>query len=177
MHINGGQNFALKIQVSQSSSVDDKPSGFRAVDGDTSGDFDQQTCTHSKHEDPMPTLVFNFPRSYLFTRFLVYNRDDEQGTRLKGFMLEALGENGKRVLRYQDKDKSPEFKTTYEVLNAVGWKRPIIKVEISQTYISDIDSVPILTVCEFESYGECPPRTWNLECEKCVGCYNDTCVW
>ncbi|KAI8773328.1 tyrosine-protein kinase receptor Tie-1, partial [Biomphalaria glabrata] len=86
--------------------------------------------------------------------------DDHQAIRLNGFRLISVDGNNNVV----DNIKDVEEKADPVYYLSVNTSRPIKSLSINETKVQGGDKVPILTLCELEAYGECPPGTWSLPC-------------
>ncbi|KAK6991044.1 tyrosine-protein kinase receptor Tie-1, partial [Biomphalaria glabrata] len=135
-----------------------------AVDGNSNTDSGNLSCTHTNNYsdyNPRFTLTLNCP--YIVNQFILYNRvDDYQAIRLNGFRLISVDGNNNVV----DDIKDVEEKADPVYYLSVNTSRPIKSLSINETKVQGGDKVPILTLCELEAYGECPPGTWSLPCTQ-----------
>ncbi|XP_055884504.1 multiple epidermal growth factor-like domains protein 10 [Biomphalaria glabrata] len=167
LYINGGRNVALKQSTSQTTTYSDKYGTFDAskgVDGNTSANFYRGlSCTHTDIYDPNPMWTVTFPLSEI-TRYILYNRDDENQNRLARFIL--VGENSGSQ-RFSFNDTSTTALLVYVVLDAA--KSNITQVKINAT--------EFLTLCEVEIYGVCYETTYGQNCSKTCSknCTNQKC--
>ena len=91
----GGNNIALKGKASQSS-TDLGATANRAIDGNTSGVFTNQSVTHSKQEnEPWWEVDLQSPQS--IDRITVWNRGDGTEARLAGYRVTVLDEARKEL--------------------------------------------------------------------------------
>ncbi|MDQ8195646.1 discoidin domain-containing protein [Coraliomargarita sp. SDUM461004] len=90
-----GKNIALNKAVSQSTTV---YGGIaeRAVDGNTNGDYNAQSVTHTKTDDANPWWEVDLGRQVDIESIRVYNREGN-ADRLEGFTIRIFDENRKRV--------------------------------------------------------------------------------
>ncbi|CAL1546982.1 unnamed protein product, partial [Lymnaea stagnalis] len=59
---------------------------------------------------------------------------------------------------------------------SVTFKNSETKNAIRKIQISSASSTTVLSLCEVEAYGECPPRKWGLQCkDSCPAECTDTC--
>ncbi|CAL1548640.1 unnamed protein product, partial [Lymnaea stagnalis] len=69
-----GRNIALKQNASQSSTYNsDSSRASNAVDGNTSGDFKDNSCTHTAEGDRTPLWNLTFSRPQFIQRYILYN--------------------------------------------------------------------------------------------------------
>ncbi|KAH9491432.1 hypothetical protein Btru_032161 [Bulinus truncatus] len=176
LFVNGGRNVALK-QNARQTSVMGRYMASLAVDGNTNGQFQQDSCTHTEGHDASPawTLVLDTPKK--ISRLVLYNRQDCCIERLTQFKLQAMGSSGDVVFAYNVSSLS--VMPLYDV--TVHPSKPIVQITIStalSTLMRDKYGYQnlILTLCEVELYGDCAPGTWGLECDKvCPTQCNDSC--
>ncbi|CAL1546510.1 unnamed protein product, partial [Lymnaea stagnalis] len=85
-----GRNIALKQNASQSSTYNsDSSRASNAVDGNTSGDFNNNSCTHTAGGDRNPHWNLTFSRPQFIQRYILYNRNI-LGRRLQSFQLNSF---------------------------------------------------------------------------------------
>ncbi|KAH9494750.1 hypothetical protein Btru_017789, partial [Bulinus truncatus] len=160
-----GRNVALKQVTWQSSNFSIENFVYdasKAVDGDTSGNFSKNSCSHTDVPDSTPTWSVRFKSSEI-TRYIIYNRASYQ-ERLHGFTLEAKGEGGGKFT-YKDNSTS----MVYTVLDSLKHNITNVTIDVKEY------TFPILTLCEVEIYGECQSGTWDLECKNCSASCSGTC--
>ncbi|KAH9494746.1 hypothetical protein Btru_017777, partial [Bulinus truncatus] len=163
------RNIALKQVTWQSSNYSEKNITYdasKAVDGDASGEFGKNSCTHTQVNDSTPTWNVRFKSSEI-TRYVLHNRNTNEvyTPRLDGFTLEANGERGEKFT-YKD---TTSTSLVYTVLDSL--KHNITNVTID---VKD-NTAHILTLCEVEMYGECQSGTWDLGCTSCPASCSGTC--
>ncbi|KAH9490840.1 hypothetical protein Btru_033530 [Bulinus truncatus] len=78
VYISKGRNVALRQTTTQTSTDYNGPS-YKAVDGNTSGIYSHNSCTHTDVTDTMPTWTLDLNSSYLINRIVIYNRDCPKG--------------------------------------------------------------------------------------------------
>ncbi|KAH9490848.1 hypothetical protein Btru_033547 [Bulinus truncatus] len=163
VYVSGGRNVALKQPTVQTSTYTDteKSKSMNAVDGNTSGNFDDKSCTHTAAGDTSPTWTVEFNETLMINKFVLYNRKSVENKRLIGFRLQAFNKDSILIMNYTDKET--EAQDIYYVnyfLNV-----PTHAVNITAFYYF---SGVYLTLCEVEIFGDCPGGKKGLEC-------NDTC--
>ncbi|XP_055887341.1 uncharacterized protein LOC106057666 isoform X2 [Biomphalaria glabrata] len=84
---------------------------------------------------------------------------DDKPDRLKYFDLQALDSNDTTIFSYHD-DQSTQMR--YTVLYFPGG--PVASVRVSEAYKMDDEPVPIVSINEFEAFGDCVPGHWGLDC-------------
>ena len=110
----GGQNVARGGRASQKNTAyggDAK----RAIDGNTSGDYNSGTQTHTEENTPEPWWQVDLGESYPLERIVVYNRrDGGHGKRLEGFTLAVLDEQQREVFR-RDGNPAPDAQAEFDL--------------------------------------------------------------
>ncbi|CAL1547298.1 unnamed protein product [Lymnaea stagnalis] len=185
LYISGGRNVALKQSASQTSTyVKDKRINIQAssaIDGKTDGNLFSETCSHTADGDLSPSWNVKFDRPQAVDRFVLYNRFFNDclpfpcADRLKHFILQSVDSNNNTILNYQD---ATETALSVYTVTVPGHLRalPVSGVHMNATVKVNSDPNPVLTICEFEAYGECAPGTWGLECNnQCNSSCNTTC--
>ncbi|KAI8773432.1 hypothetical protein BgiMline_014493 [Biomphalaria glabrata] len=163
--VSGGRNVALLQRTSQSSTHDSEEhyGAQRAVDGSVVPSCIEQGCTHTSLQDGQPSWTVTFDKPYNVNKFVLYNRFDDKPDRLKYFDLQALDSNDTTIFSYHD-DQSTQMR--YTVLYFPGG--PVASVRVSEAYKMDDEPVPIVSINEFEAFGDCVPGHWGLDCTtKC----------
>uniref|UniRef100_A0A2C9LEY1 protein-tyrosine-phosphatase n=1 Tax=Biomphalaria glabrata TaxID=6526 RepID=A0A2C9LEY1_BIOGL len=166
LYINGGRNFAYKQQTQQSSTYTEAQgtkvfSSNLAVDGNTDNDFGSGSCTHTAVGDKSPSFNLTFNTSYIVNQFILYNRNGINNNRLQGFRLSS----------FDDKNDSVDnIKDPYTSVQAIYFingssSKPIKYFTIKETNTA-CNQCPFITLCEVETYGECPPGKWSLPCTQ-----------
>ncbi|KAH9492069.1 hypothetical protein Btru_026744 [Bulinus truncatus] len=162
MYREGSRNIAFKQSASQSTIYSDDKGTFGAnlaVDGNTNGNFyGGGSCTHTRAGDPSPRFDLRLQSSYVINRFKLFNRDDDNKVRLKGFRLVAVDDRNESVFDY--KDQLRDVQSVYYVNVVV--QLPIKSITVNET----TELGKFLTICEMEAFGECPPGRWSLPCTK-----------
>ena len=90
----GGENIARRGEAKQSSTYADAVAA-RAIDGNTTGEYDKQSVAHTENEND-PWWEVDLKAAHPIERIVVWNRA-EAGERLKGFRVVALDEQRKVV--------------------------------------------------------------------------------
>ncbi|KAH9492071.1 Receptor-type tyrosine-protein phosphatase zeta [Bulinus truncatus] len=159
MYISGGRNFAYKQEAKLSTTYGEY-GGDRAVDGKTNSYFESNSCAHSDIYEDSPKLTVTLKQPVLIHRVVLYNRDKLQN-RLRSFYLEIFNSTQQKTFEYED--RSTVGQAVYEVnVNNSLAKQVVVSVKHKSPYHND--EKPILTICEMEVYGECPPGKWGLTC-------------
>ncbi|XP_055885032.1 uncharacterized protein LOC106072979 isoform X2 [Biomphalaria glabrata] len=173
LFVSGGRNFALFQQTSQSSSY--YSDGFNAkfaVDGRIIPSCLLGGCSHTHRWDSNPTWTVYFDQRVQINKFVLYNRIDDKQERLKGFLLEMLDSSNLTIYSYQN--NSEPTRLVYTVLNLKAGAGAAVR--ISQKNIIGSDSVPFVTLNEFEAFGECLPGFWGLNCRNvCESACSSSC--
>ncbi|XP_059153670.1 uncharacterized protein LOC131939403 [Physella acuta] len=158
-----GRNVALKQNVKQSSSLPGQPGAEAVVDGiaDTCGRVLTPT------NDPNHSFEIQFNKTMTITGITLYNR----GGGLKGFELAIFDSSSNRLFNYKE---NSEVQIIYG-LN-VQLLKGVSKIEIKQKEEPKAkDTIPILSVCELEAFGDCDDGFWGLDCQKCSGLCTKAC--
>ncbi|KAH9490846.1 hypothetical protein Btru_033540, partial [Bulinus truncatus] len=159
VYVSGGRNVALKQPTNQSSTYDpNKSSSLNAVDGNTDGNYNRGSCTHTNYNDQSPTWTVSFNETFLVNKFVLYNRAGGDNVRLKGFQLQAF--NGTAFSFFSYKDNESEAQNIYTISQLL--QEPTSQVQIKGFY----KEANYLTLCEVEIYGDCPEGKEGLECNK-----------
>ncbi|XP_050394367.1 fucolectin-6 [Patella vulgata] len=194
-------NIALRKPTAQSSNFNHHlaPVSTRAVDGNTDGNYDHGSCTHTNGADTSQWWCVDLLHIFNITNIKIYNRVDAVPDRLKGFDL-LLSSNGvcsttglaSATSCYKDRRSR-----TQDLYIIDGCNHPSSKPLNSRfVYIHVYGSPAILSLCEVQvyvaceagyygpgCYQNCPKRCLNNICDdvsgKCVGCnegrYGDKC--
>ncbi|KAH9492061.1 hypothetical protein Btru_026709 [Bulinus truncatus] len=170
LYISGGRNVALKENTTQSTAYSDGvPLTFydssKAVDGNTNNDFNKKSCTHTKNETT-PHWNITFSHHWIVSRFVLFNRNDNNPERLTRFILQTYDNENQLIDKYQDNQSSNQ--DYYQVINSIN--TPIKRVQITATHVNEKQEI-FLTICEFEAYADCAPGKWGLDCLET--CSND----
>ncbi|KAK6991271.1 multiple epidermal growth factor-like domains protein 11, partial [Biomphalaria glabrata] len=167
------RNLALFQQTSESSTY--KPDRYNAkfaVDGRIIPSCLLGGCSHTHTSDTNPTWTVYFDQRVQINKFVLYNRIDDKQERLKGFLLEMLDNNNLTIYSYQN--NSEPMRLVYTVLNLKAGAGAAVR--ISQKNIIGSDSVPFVTLNEFEAFGECLPGFWGLNCRNvCESVCSSSC--
>ncbi|XP_059153646.1 uncharacterized protein LOC131939379 isoform X2 [Physella acuta] len=166
VYFSGGRNLALKQNATQSSDYENLYAKL-AVDGDTNNC--DRLFSHTAVNDNAPSFKVQFEKPVPISRIKLYNRVNENqmvydvSDRLKGFVVEAIDSNNNREMIYTD--TSP----TQAVYN-INFEKPktVSALQIKQSSYPS----PIVTLCEFEAFGDCPDGFWGLDCINIcyIGC-------
>ncbi|KAH9488624.1 hypothetical protein Btru_061669 [Bulinus truncatus] len=169
LYIDGGRNMALGQTVEQSSDSSDPKN---AIDGIKSPVYYNFPCSHtlSSEDNPHFNLTYDIP--VVINRIIIYNRGEGLSERLYGFILRVYNEYDKLIFEYNDTTVEPDklvFTILLPVLEPV-WR---LVIYATQTFRAP---KPIVTICEIETFGDCPSYLWDLTCtagcdDKCfMGC-------
>ncbi|KAH9492068.1 hypothetical protein Btru_026739, partial [Bulinus truncatus] len=159
MHISRGRNFAYR-QEAKLSTTYEVYGGEKAVDGNTDSYFKSNSCAHSGTDEDSPNLTVTLQQPALIHRVVLYNRGDFR-YRLSTFYLELFNNTQRKTFDYQD--RSTVGQAVYDVyVNNSMAKQVVVYVK----HKAHTDVKPILTICEMEVYGECPPGKWGLTCSN-----------
>ncbi|KAH9494705.1 hypothetical protein Btru_017645 [Bulinus truncatus] len=171
--INTGRNVAFLQQTNQTTTLEDNKmfeSKF-AVDGIVPNSCIIGQCSHTDIFDKWPRWEVTYDQLYSVRKFVIYNRIDAVSSRLQYFQLQATDINDTVVFEYNDNQTT---QLVYTVLYVAG--TAIGGVKISQKHTALNQSVPFLTLSEVETYGDCLPGYWGLECKShCTTDFTDTC--
>ncbi|MEZ6130344.1 MAG: DUF1553 domain-containing protein [Planctomycetaceae bacterium] len=111
----GGTNIALQGRATQDSTAFNGPAG-NAIDGNTDGDYQKNSVTHSETVDD-PWWEIDLGSSQPIDRIVIWNRTDNNlHTRLKDFTVQLLDNDRTPVLTQQFAD-SPNPSTEYSPSN------------------------------------------------------------
>ncbi|KAK0069660.1 receptor-type tyrosine-protein phosphatase T-like isoform X1 [Biomphalaria pfeifferi] len=155
IYISGGRNVAIRGKTNSSSSNNHQ----NAVDGSRENKFSKGSCSHSATDDTEPSWELSFGVPMLVDRFVLYNRGDCCSKRLQSFQLSTKDFSGVNYFHYTGPN---ETKLVYTVLPERRLDIDFIKIQA--TYV-DKGEV-ILSLCEVEVYGDCPPTRWGLDCDQ-----------
>lgn len=109
-----GQNAARKGKASQSSTAHGGVAS-RAIDGNTSGNYNDGTATHTQEGTDEPWWEVDLGREMPIEKITVWNRTDGNlGTRLANFTLRVLDAD-KRVVFESLKNPTPKEKAEFKV--------------------------------------------------------------
>jgi hypothetical protein len=107
----GRTNLALHGEASQSSTAFDAPARL-AIDGNTNGDFDAKSVTHTE-SSTNPWWEVDLKESRPIDRITIWNRTDHDlQSRLAGVRVQLMDENRKLIWERTLK-QAPDPKTTY----------------------------------------------------------------
>ncbi|MCB1097877.1 MAG: discoidin domain-containing protein [Verrucomicrobiae bacterium] len=112
----GGQNIAPQGKASQSS-VGSGGVPERAIDGNTSGTYGNNSATHTTEPDPNPWWELDLGQTRAIDSIVIWNRTENNGAfvkRLDGFDLEVLDET-RRVVFEARHQPAPAESATIEV--------------------------------------------------------------
>ncbi|CAL1534186.1 unnamed protein product [Lymnaea stagnalis] len=170
LYISGGRNVALKQNTVQSSTYTlegiERALASNAVDGNTSSVFENNTCTHTDTVDSSPKWTVTFSQSHAINRIVLYNRYGYKDSifccpeRLIQFGLQTFNTIKETVFSFKDARTTPMLVYTIIV--------PYIERSVSVVGVTVNSSSGILTLCEVQTFAECDPGTWGLDC-------NNTC--
>ncbi|KAH9494596.1 hypothetical protein Btru_019958 [Bulinus truncatus] len=163
LYVSGGRNLAFG-QNAQQTSTHTIFFAWRAIDGVKSPIHIMHNCSHTSAFDQTPyfNLTYNVP--VVLNRIFLYNRAEGVSERLNGFILHLYNEYKNLIFEYKDTTVEKD-KLVYTVLLPV--MEPVWLIVIYATHILRAD-VPIVTICEIETFGDCPNYLWGLQCD--VGC-------
>jgi putative heme-binding domain-containing protein len=112
----GGVNVARKGKATQHS-VAHGGDASRAIDGNTNGNYNEGSATHSQEGVTNPWWEVDLGRDYPIESVVIYNRTDGAlGQRLKNYTLKILDASRKPVFE-KAKLPTPEVKATFAVGN------------------------------------------------------------
>ncbi|KAH9515230.1 hypothetical protein Btru_013958 [Bulinus truncatus] len=164
-----GRNIAYKQTATQTSTHTEaslKRPASLAVDGNTDSDYYKLSCSHTGPLDYTPRFELKLQSAYVVNRFVLYNREPTSvivSKRIKGFLIQTHDDSNKVVGQY--KDNSSSYSLVYYI--NVNSSSPVTSISINETEVlTPTDLHPILTICELEAYGECPPGRWSLPCTR-----------
>ncbi|KAH9492064.1 hypothetical protein Btru_026728, partial [Bulinus truncatus] len=159
-----GRNVALKQSTNQTSTFSDvvRTNAPNAVDGNTDSEYINGSCSHTDINDRSPSWSLSLPTSRLISRIVLYNRNKDP-ERLRRFILKLFDKNDIEVFRFDDNSTNTQM--TYTVI-------PYNVVEAKTLTITATSKDLVLTLCEVETYSDCPMNRWGLECDQeCKACY------
>ncbi|XP_059168915.1 receptor-type tyrosine-protein phosphatase epsilon-like [Physella acuta] len=176
VHISGGRNVALKQVVNQSTTLEHKGSDYtvtynesrasNAVDGKTSSNFADKSCTHTKPDKKKtPEWNLTLSRTHSVNRYVIYNRNENK-ERLKNFLLKSYDNTMRLVFNYSDGNSR-----NIDVYTITQPSHEAKYISIAATY-KDKDGDMILTLCEVEIFGDvkCESGRFGLECNSTCNC-------
>lgn len=109
-----GVNVALKAKASQSSTAAGGAAG-RAVDGNTSGTYNDGSATHTQEGTDDPWWEVDLGREFPVEQIVVWNRTDGNlGNRLNNFTVRVLDANKQTVFQVV-KQPTPKEKAAFKV--------------------------------------------------------------
>lgn len=127
----GGENVARKGTASQSS-IASKGSPRRAIDGNTSGVYNDNSSTHTQGEQ-QPWWEVDLKADYPIEKIVVWNRTDgDLGNRLDQFKVEIL-DSGRQTVFTRGGNAAPSPKTEFVVK---GDPEGVIREEAIRTIVS-----------------------------------------
>ncbi|XP_055886152.1 uncharacterized protein LOC106061757 isoform X2 [Biomphalaria glabrata] len=163
IHLSGGRNVALKQRTYQTSNYTAFTSSAKAVEGDTSQRLNSldSSCTHTAALSTPPSWTITFTNTLTIDRIVIYNRADCCSQRLSNFTLQAFGEKKELVFHYTDS----RTLLMYEVIDIRSLT--IKSISITANYKDkEVGKKIILSLCEVQTYGDCPRGKWGLECDR-----------
>ena len=92
----GGRNAALKCRTAQSATAWGGEAS-RAVDGNTSDNYDSQSITHTPEDQPNPTWEVDLGKAIPVEKVVLWNRGGRFGYRLNGARVTLADANRNRV--------------------------------------------------------------------------------
>ena len=111
----GGKNVARQGKATQSSTAYGGEAS-RAIDGNTSGSYNDGGQTHTAEDETNPWWEVDLKKEYTIESITIYNRtDDGLGKRLNGFTLKVLADDHKTVLFEKKKIAAPDTKAAYAI--------------------------------------------------------------
>ncbi len=120
--LSNGENVALAGTATQSDTAHGGVAS-RAIDGNTSGEFEDGGQTHTPENRPDPWWEIDLGGSQDIEEIKIYNRTGSLAKRLDGFTLKILDDNRQTVFIRKDQpapEKSVEF--------GIGATSPVVKV-------------------------------------------------
>lgn len=120
--LSNGENIALSGTATQSDTAHDGIAS-RAIDRNTSGDFEEGGQTHTPENRPDPWWELDLGGTKDIEEINIYNRTGPLAQRLDGFTLKILDENRQTVVIKKDQP-APPTDVTYEI----GVTSPVVKV-------------------------------------------------
>jgi putative heme-binding domain-containing protein len=107
-------NVALKGKATQSSTASNGAAG-RAIDGNTSGLYSDNSSTHTNEGSQNPWWEVDLGREFSIEKIAVWNRTDGAlGNRLNGFTVRVLDSDRKTVF-LSEKNPTPKEKAEFKV--------------------------------------------------------------
>uniref|UniRef100_A0A0B7B5B8 Fucolectin tachylectin-4 pentraxin-1 domain-containing protein n=1 Tax=Arion vulgaris TaxID=1028688 RepID=A0A0B7B5B8_9EUPU len=163
IYVSGGRDVALRQNTTQSSTYATYGSD-KAVDGNTDPQFSiTNTCTATNLEtNPSWSVRFSIPEAV--NRYVLYNRDTNP-ERLVNFNFTSLNSANAVVYNYMDASTTPL--SVYTIVTTTA--------TVSTVTIQLSGTNKLLTICEFEIYGDsaCAVGMYGRNCEKMCNCANN----
>ncbi|KAK0046273.1 platelet endothelial aggregation receptor 1 [Biomphalaria pfeifferi] len=158
VYISGGRNVAYRQSAMQTSNYTSLYEAAFAVDGNTDSNLEHNSCSHT-NEETSPKWNLTLQSNYVINRIILFNRDNFNFVRLQGFVIQTFDSNRNVIEVYNDKNLAAQ--RIYQVNLKGNVDHPVNMISIS---LEGRDK--ILTLCEVETYGECPSGFWSLPCNK-----------
>ncbi|KAH9508920.1 hypothetical protein Btru_048307 [Bulinus truncatus] len=173
VYVTGGRNLALHQLSAQSSLYSDSfcdescSLPQNAVDGKTTSNLYSKSCTHTTVEDK-PWWKVGFLRPYLINKYRLFNRYP-YSSRLKLFNIVSWS-SSRITFNYTDEGNNDSL--NYTVIHSPT----SLNIPVTSVVITSFNKAKILTICEFEAFGEtiCLNRTYGRDCENLCKCRNRT---
>ncbi|KAH9492070.1 hypothetical protein Btru_026747 [Bulinus truncatus] len=162
IYISGGRNFAYRQEANMSTTYELGYDGDKAVDGNIDSSFDSGSCAHSAMDEDLPKLTVTLQQPALIHRVVLYNRDVLLN-RLRSFYVEIFNSTQQKTFEYEDRSTVGQAVYEFNVNSRIA-KQVVVSVKHKSPYQDD--KKPVLTICELEVYGECPPGKWGLTCSN-----------
>uniref|UniRef100_A0A2C9LLL7 Uncharacterized protein n=1 Tax=Biomphalaria glabrata TaxID=6526 RepID=A0A2C9LLL7_BIOGL len=182
LYISGGRNVALRqtaeqtnVHLEKNNNLNISCTAALAVDGYTNCNLLDGSTSHTD-DDPNASWNLTLDTPKVVNRFVIYNRVDCCGYRLKHYKLTTFDTNNNMLWTYQDPNNDAPFVYTFSRIqnNAVS------KIRIIPTNRESHDTRLIISLCEVFMFGECGKGHWGLDCqnkcpEECLySCQQDT---
>ncbi|KAK7484715.1 hypothetical protein BaRGS_00024000 [Batillaria attramentaria] len=167
VNVYGGRNIALRKNATQGEKTRAGGVASRAVDGNTDGDFDHRSCTHTEDRDRGKdlrswwTVVLGNPQH--IWRVRVYNREDSNSDRLSVFRVNVTYDDGTTEQVYRESKLKPPRVTDIHL------PKPTVGTELTVWHYAP---GRILTLCEVEVYGDCLDGYFGWLCDTKCRCEN-----
>ncbi|XP_012937314.1 scavenger receptor class F member 1, partial [Aplysia californica] len=167
VHISGGRYIGLE-QDARQSTVAFEGYAQNAVDGDTDGNYDHYSCTHTKTSEDFSWWELSLKTPVIPSTYKLYNRDRNL-CRLTQFNVNSYNDNSLRGRQYWG--ASAQGVVTMDS----GTSEHVNSVNITYSKVNRCgERFNIITLCEVEIYGEpateCPLGRYGRECELACQC-------
>jgi hypothetical protein len=126
----GAENVARKGTAKQSSTDYAGPAKY-AIDGNTDGNYQAKSTTHTKNENS-PWWEVDLATDQPIDRIVVWNRSDNSvGTRLNGFRVSILDAN-RQVVWSKEKNAAPKNDSKFAISNRKAVSFAVAHADFSQ---------------------------------------------